>query len=136
MVLCSSRVARAQFTVTGSPSTLRVQTAVAGLAPAPVSDNSTSYTYKSPGPKNKKITAQLNAPMPSGVTLQVTLQAPSGAVSIPNVTLDATARDVVTGVPRRQDTPLSITYTLSATLDAGVVPPQSRTVTLTIVSSP
>lgn len=114
---------------------MRVSSAVAGGTPVAVTDASTSYTFNSPGPK-KKITAQLSAPMPTGVTLQITMAPQSGAVSIPNVSLDATARDVVTGIMAKQNSPLNITYTLTATLDAGVVARQTRTVTLTITSAP
>jgi hypothetical protein len=136
LTLGVGRSAPAQtLVVSGSPAPMRVSSAVAGGIPDAVTDASTSYTFNSPGPK-KKITAQLSAPMPTGVTLQVTLDPQSGAVSIPNVSLDATARDVVTGIQAKQSTPLNITYTLTATLAAGVVPVQSRTVTLTITSAP
>ena len=120
--------------VSGSPATMRIQGATAGQVAAPVVESSTSYTIKSKG--NTKITAQLSAPMPSGVTLSATLGATGGAVSIPNVALDVIARDVVTGITNNGTNSAGITYTLSATLDAGVVPIQTRTVTLTIVGAP
>ncbi len=132
-----SRVGHAQATslaVSGSPATMRIQGATAGQVAAPVVESSTSYTIKSKG--NTKITAQLSAPMPSGVTLSATFGAPGGAVSIPNVSLDVMARDVVTGITNNGNNAGTITYTLSASLEAGVVPIQTRTVTLTIVSAP
>lgn len=113
---------------------MRIQGATAGQVAAPVVESSTSYTLKNKG--NTKLTAQLSAPMPSGVTLSATFGAPSGAASIPNVALDALARDVVTGINGNSNSTYTITYTLSATLNAGVVPIQSRTVTLTVVSAP
>jgi hypothetical protein len=125
----------ASVRVSGSPAKLEVTGAVAGSQPNADFDNSTTYTVANLF-GNKKVTAQLNAAMPNGVTLMATFAAPSGATSIPNVVLDATARDVVTGIGFTLGTARSITYTLSATPAAGVVPAQSRSVTLTIVSAP
>ena len=123
-------------TVSGSPATMVVQSAVAGSTPASVGDNSTTYTYVSPSNKARKIMAQLDAPMPSGVTLSATFDAPAGATNVPNVALDATPRIVVTNLPKTNGSTLGITYTLSATLSAGVVSLQTRTVTLTIADAP
>jgi hypothetical protein len=47
-----------------------------------------------------------------------------------------TARNVVTGIPRRVTATLNITYQFTATVAAGVIPPTTRTVTLTIVQFP
>ena len=114
-----------------------MHSAVAGSVAAAVTDNSTTYTVRNFGGTNsRKITAQLNAAMPTGVTLRATFDAPSGAVSVPNVALDATPRDVVTGIDFTINATKGITYTLSATPAAGVVARQSRTVTLTITSAP
>jgi len=134
------RHAGAQFAtlrVSGSPATMQVQGAAAGSMALPVVESSTTYTFANIGGTNsRKIVAQLNAPMPAGVTLAVTFDAPSNAVRIPNVVLDATPRDVLTGIDFSLGSSGTITYTLSATPAAGVVPKQSRTVTLTIVSAP
>ena len=137
LIVGFSRAGHAQATVlgvSGSPAPMRIQGATAGQVAAPVVESSTSYNIKTKG--NSKITAQLNAPMPSGVTLSATFGTPGSGVSIPNVALDAMARDVVTGINNNGNNSAAITYTLSATLDAGVVPIQTRTVTLTIVSAP
>ena len=128
--------ARAQaLAVSGSPSTMRITSAVAGAQPTSVVDASTTYTMD-PKQNNKKLVAQINAPMPTGVTLSVTLDAPPGATNVPNVALGTTAQTVVTNIDAQKKFTLGITYTLSATPAAGVVPLQSRTVTLTIVSMP
>jgi hypothetical protein len=132
-----SRVGHAQSTtlrVSGSPAAMRIQGATAGQVAAPAVESSTSYTINNHG--TTKITAQLNAPMPTGVTLSATFGAPAGAVSLPNIALDALARDVVTGITAYGTNTAGITYTLSATLDAGVVPIQTRMVTLTVVTAP
>lgn len=132
----SARVAGAQFlSVSGNPAPLRVQTATAGSLPLPVADNSTTYTVINFSFQTRKIIAQINQPMPAGVTLTANLAAPGGATSLGPVALTTTPRDVVTGIGFAI-TSRSIAYQLSATLAAGVVPVQTRTVTLTIVASP
>lgn len=123
--------------VSGTPGLLRISTAVAGSQPVAVSNATTTYTVTTPQPnRTYRISARLDAPMPPGVTLTVTLAAPPGATSLGAVALDATDRDVISGVRRNANTTRSITYQLSATVDAGVVPLSSRTVTLTIVQEP
>ena len=125
------------LSVSGNPSLLRVTTAVAGSQPNAVSDGATTYTVTTPGPnRTYKITAQLNTPMPVGVTLTVTFAAPPGATSLGAVVLDNTARDVVTDIPRNTNSTQSITYQVNAVVSAGVVPSSARTVTLTIIRFP
>ncbi len=70
--------------------------------------------------------------MPSGVTLQVELTAPTGATSAGTVTLTGTAADLVTGISTLNESEKAITYTLSATSAAGIVESASKTVTFTI----
>ncbi len=133
-----SRAAFAQtLAVSGSPGLLRINSAVAGSQPISVSNATTTYTVVTP-PANRlyNVTARLNAAMPAGVTLNATLAAPTGATSLGPVALDATARNVVTGITRNTTATRGITYQLSATVLAGVVPNSSRTVTLTIVQAP
>lgn len=133
-----TRAAGAQtLNVSGSPGLLRVSTAVAGSEPIAVTNASTTYTVTTGNPNRlHKITARLSAPMPVGVTLTGSFDAPAGATSLGPVALDATARDVVLDIPRRTTATHAITYTLSATVAAGVIPNSSRTVTLTIVQQP
>jgi hypothetical protein len=125
------------ITVSGSPGTLHVQTATAGLAPTAVSNSTTTYTLGGLKDVTAKMTAQLNAAMPSGVTLTINVVAPSTGTSVGTVALDATPRDVVTSLTKYKGNEThGISYTLSATAAAGVVPLQTRTVTLTITSAP
>lgn len=130
--------ARAQsVSVSGNPGLLRVSTAIAGSEPLSVSNATTTYTVTTGNPNRPhRITARLSVPMPVGVTLTASLAAPPGATSLGPVALDATDRDVVLDIPRRTDATQSITYMLSATVAAGVVPTSSRTVTFTIVQQP
>jgi hypothetical protein len=57
-------------------------------------------------------------------------------VSLGAVALDVTGRNLVTGIRKNMSVTQSITYQLSATAAAGVVPLSSRTVTLTIIQYP
>jgi hypothetical protein len=135
-LVLGAREAHAQYlSASGSPAPMAVQTALAGTAPQPDTDVSTTYTVFSWLRGTQKITAQINSPMPTGVTLKVQLEAPAGAESKGAVALSTTARDVVTGIDFAITT-RSITYELSATVAAGVVPRQSRTVTLTLTAAP
>ena len=131
-----SREARAQyFSVSGSPATMRISTATAGLALNAVTDASTKYTILEFSGGHHEITAQINTAMPAGVTLTVALAAPSGATSTGPVALGVAAQPVVTNISTAFASN-TITYTLSATPAAGVVPVQSRTVTFTVVATP
>ena len=131
-----ARVAAAQtLTNSGNPAKLQITSAIAGSQPTSVSDATRTYTVVTASPnRTYRITAQLNTNMPAGVTLTATLAAPPSATSVGAVALDVTARNVVTGIPRNTNATRSITYQLSATVAAGVIPASTRTVTFTIVS--
>jgi len=134
LLICGRAVVAQTLAVSGNPSALKITAAVAGSQPTSVSNSSTTYTITTPNPnRTYKMTAQLDAAMPTGVTLTGTFAAPPGATSVGAVSLDVTARDVVTGIPRGTNSTPGITYQLSATVNAGVVTSTSRTVTLTIV---
>jgi hypothetical protein len=136
--LFGSRLVMAQsIVVSGNPAALRITAAIAGSQPTSVSNGSTTYTVVTLNPnKTYKITGQINAAMPTGLTLTASLAAPTGATSLGPVALDITARDLVTGIGRNITATRSITYQLSATALAGVVSSRSRVVMLTIVQSP
>ena len=139
LLLISSRPATAQadkLSVSASPATMTITTVpAAGQQPTPVSDASTTYRVTAMnGPR--KITASLNAPMPAGVTLTATFSASAGATSSGPVNLDLSTRDLVININNAFKDLQTITYQLSATVAAGVIPLQSRTVTLTLVTYP
>jgi hypothetical protein len=129
-----ARDARAQITVNGSPTAMKVTAAVAGSAPTAVSNALTTYSLSSNPARHFAVTASINSSMPAGVTLTITLAASRG-VSAGAVTLSTVAQNVVTGVTARMFGQV-ITYTLSATAAAGVVPLQTRIVTLTQINTP
>ncbi|MDB4889961.1 MAG: hypothetical protein JWL61_1816 [Gemmatimonadetes bacterium] len=140
LLLMDSRPAVAQvvtLSVTASPGAMNITSApAAGSQPSAVTDASTSYRLTSLFAPQKKITAQLNAPMPTAMTLTATFATAGGGSSNGPVALDATARDMVINIGGALFSTSAITYVLSATVAAGVVPSQTRTVTLTILNYP
>jgi len=122
-----------EIDVSGNPGALTVSTASPGAGPDTVTDSSTTYDITT-NQSGQKITAAIDSPMPSGVTLKVQLAAPAGATSAGLVTLTPSAADVVTGISTLNQSALGITYTLSATAAAGSMVSDTRTVTLTITS--
>jgi len=116
---------------TGSPS-LVISTATAGSAPTSATANAT-YAITT-NESDRKITAEIDSDLPTGVALSVSLAAPSGASSAGAVQLGTTAQDVVTGISTANASGLGVTYSLSATAAAGVVAADSRTVTYTIIA--
>ena len=128
----SQRAAAQSISVSGNPSAMVITTAAAGSSPTGVSNSATTYSVTNLTLFPKKITAQLNSAMPAGVTLKITLAAPSGATSLGAVTLTTTPQDVVQNIGLGTFSNLTITYQLSATTAAGVVAAASKTVTLTL----
>jgi hypothetical protein len=142
-LLClSSTLVRAQaantITVSGSPASMNITTAAgAGFGPTSVVNSVTTYTAKvKKANQPQKVTAQLSAAMPANVTLTIDMVPTSGGVDFGVVTLDATARDVIGNITNIANETHAITYTLSATVTAGVITSQSRIVTLTITAYP
>lgn len=134
-LMAVSRDVQAQLSVSGSPAQMKVSTAIAGSAPTAVTNSSTTYSVSSnPSSGHFAITASLNTAMPAGVTLKATLAASRGT-SLGAVTLSTVAQNVVSGITARMFGQ-PITYTLAATAAAGVVPLQTRRVTLTLISTP
>lgn len=120
-----------QISVSGTPSLLiNSGTAGSGLTSASAAGTYAITTNET----NRKVTAQIDSNMPSGVTLSVTLAAPTGGTSAGAVNLSTTAVDVVTGVSNVNQSGLGVTYGLSATVAAGVVPSGNKTVTYTITA--
>lgn len=138
LLCCGSAAARAQaLIVSGDPAPMVINTAVAGMEPASVTNGTTTYSVRAGNRNNpQKITGRLNSPMPAGMTLTVNMAATTQATSLGTVTLDATARDLVGNIVHTNLRSASITYVIAATPAAGVVPPQSRTVTFTLTAWP
>lgn len=131
----AAQTAQAQsssITVSGDPATLIVGTAIAGEQPLPAVDGSTVYSVTAT--LGQKITAYIDQAMPPGVTLEITLAAPAGALSVGPVVLTTVPQDLVRLLPEGTASGLSISYTLRATVSAGVVSPRWRTVSFAVVA--
>jgi hypothetical protein len=141
-LLCFASMAKAQaantITVSGSPASMNITAAAGpGFGPTSVSNVITTYTAKAKkATAPQKVTAQLDAAMPAGVTLTIDMVPTTGGVDFGVVTLDATPRDVIGNITNTTNETHGITYTLSATVAAGVVVSQSRTITLTLTAYP
>ena len=122
-----------ELSVSAATASLTVNSATAGSAPSAVTDSTTTYAVTT-NETNRKITGSINSNMGSGVTLSVTLGAPTGATSTGKQALSTVAADLVTGISALNETGKSITYELAATTAAGVVPSATKTVTLTITA--
>jgi len=120
-----------EIEVTGSP-ILTVASAVAGEQPQEATDSSSTCAITTNG-TNKRITAIIDTAMPAHVTLKVGVTAPSGSgISQGYVTLTTSASNVVTGISHVADSNPTITYKLSATVQAGMLSTDTRTVTFTL----
>ena len=130
------------ITVSGNPGLQRVSAAIAGSEPtAPAPDASRTFTVTTPsvaGNQKYQILMSMNANMPANVTLTATLGVPPGSqgVSTGAITLDVTPRALLTSLKKNITGTASITYQLTATVAAGVVPLTSRTVTFTVTTFP
>ncbi len=132
LLLAASHSAAAQLANVGP---LAVTTAVAGSQPAPVIGNS-SYSGTVPFAGQMKVVCSLNANMPTGTTLAVRLTAPSGGTSLGDVILDISNRDLVIAAVPVFFTAVTIRYTFTPTVAAGVLPLTTRTATYTLVTYP
>lgn len=121
------------LTVSGNPNPFVFATPAAGSQPANIVDTSTTYAVLSLL-SAKKITGQLSANMPTGMTLSVQLQAPLVGTSQGNVLLSTTAADLVTGILLvALQSGLQITYTMTASLQASPVTGGTVVVTYTLI---
>jgi hypothetical protein len=124
----------ATINVSGNPSAMS-----APSDSSAVTNSATTYDVTTNSTVAKKITAYLDAAMPTGTTLAVNLADPDGAgaaVSAGNTVLTATtsgtAQNLVTGITQLQATGKQITYTLRAGVTASAATNLTRVVTFTI----
>jgi hypothetical protein len=119
------------FLVSGDPAPMIINSAAAGGTPFTVTSTLTTYSITSLF-RNARIRATLSAPLPTGVTLRINVQAPAGGISSGWVTLTGGNQQVVGNIPVGAFTNLQIRYELSATVGAGVVALNTRMVTLSV----
>lgn len=124
-----------KIAVSGNPGPLSITEGIAGLNQlASVSDNSTTYSITQNVSNTVKISAQLSAALPAGFTLQLQLASSKGTSAGTVDISNGSSVDVVTAIARGADAGQMITYTFSATADAGTLAPTVRTVTLTLTN--
>ena len=111
---------------------MTINATTAGQAPD-AANASATYAVTTNGTQ-KKITAELDSNMPSGLTLSATMAAPSGASSTGKQALPSSAIDLVTNVTKVRGTGLSLSYEAVATVEADVAN-TTRTVTYTITNN-
>jgi hypothetical protein len=129
-----------KLAVSGGAVTLTITNGTAGNnALTPATDASTTYSLTHNSGTPLRITANLDAALAAGYTLQINL-APgasmgtgAGTVDISNATA-ASAVNVVTAIPKGADAARTITYTFGANASAGILLATVRTVTLTLTN--
>ena len=116
----------------GGNVTMNIDSATPGQAPDAVTASST-YHMTTNG-AGKKISGQLDAAMPTGLTLNATMAAPNGATSAGKKALSTSSTDMVTGITRVLGLGLGLDYEAVATVEAS---PDAyvRTVTYTITNN-
>lgn len=83
-----------------------------------------------------KVQASLNANMPANTTLKVRLTSTGTGTSLGSVIIDTTPRDVVIAASPNFFSNVTILFTFTPTVAAGVIPVSSRTVTYTLLTYP
>lgn len=119
------------ISISGNPGPLTISTATAGSTLTTATDNTTTYAVTTNN-SSRNITGSVATAMPTGVTLSVALDAPTGATSLGEVALTTTDASLVTGIANLAQASLMITYYLDATLDASQVSGATNTVTYTV----
>jgi len=123
-----------RISVSGAAS-LQINTAVAGSAPTQATHTSSSYSITT-NETNQKITGSLSSNVATGLTLQVSLAAPSGGTSAGYRPLSTEAVNLVTGITKLNESSRTISFTLDATAAAGVVPSSTHILTYTVTAGP
>ena len=127
-----------KIAVTGNPGGLIVTDGTAGTnALTTVSDNSTRYSITQNVAGTVKVTANLDAALSAGYTLQMNLASTKGT-SAGTVDVSATspgsAVNVVSAIGMGADATQMITYTFGANASAGTLASTNKVVTLTLTN--
>ena len=127
-----SVVSTSRAAISGTASPMLVRSATGSRVPTSASVGGATYAITT-NELNQKIAASLDRPMPAGVSLSVSLQAPAGAASLGLKNLRTASADVVTGISAVSAAALPIVYSLSAKADVDSTP-RNRIVTFTITA--
>jgi hypothetical protein len=124
-----------ELTVNNASVTLTISSALAGSQPNNATTTASYNITTNCTANSKKLTGAINSDMPSEVSLQVQVAAPSGATSLNYVSMSVTAADVVTGIDATAAPNLQIDFKMTANVSAGVVTSATRTLTLTLTDA-
>ena len=127
-----------KIAVSGNPGALTINTGTAGTdALTSVSDATTSYSITQNVAGTVKVTANLDAAMAAGYTLQMGLASTKGTsaglVDISG-TSPGSALNVVSNIALGADANQTITYTFGADASAGTLASTNKVVTLTLTN--
>ena len=127
-----------KIATSGNPGAMTITSGTAGTnALTSVSDATTKYSITQNVAGTVKITANLDAAMSAGYTLQLGLASSKGT-SAGTVDISATtpvsAVNVVTAIATGADANQTITYTFGANADAGILLSTNKVVTLTLTN--
>ncbi|MCX6135157.1 MAG: hypothetical protein NTU47_15205 [Ignavibacteriales bacterium] len=127
-----------KIATSGNPGSMTVTTGTAGAdALTSVTDASTNYSITQNFAYTVKVTANLDAALAAGYTLQINLASAkgtsAGTVDI-SATTPASAASVVTAIGLGADASKAITYTFGANASAGTLASTAKVVTLTLTN--
>lgn len=121
-----------ELNIDGASVTLTVNAATAGVEPDQATD-STTYDVTT-NQAGRLIKGKIDTAMAANLTLKANLTAPTGGSSSGATTLTATDATVATCTAAVADADVNLTFTLDATVAAGVVSSASKTATFTLVA--
>jgi hypothetical protein len=127
-----------KIAVSGNPGAMTINTGTAGTnALTSVTDASTNYSITQNFASTVKVTANLDAAMPAGYTLQMGLASTKGTsaglVDI-SATTPGAAVNVVSNIALGADASQAITYSFGANASAGTLASTNKVVTLTLTN--
>jgi hypothetical protein len=122
-----------EIAVAGDFNITNVKTAMVNFQSIKVINAVSTYLITT-NEENKKITGVLNTILPKDSSLSISLEAPTGAISVGSVDLKNVPADLVTRVSKVAEADKVITYTFSAPVSTQLTTPFSQIVTLTITN--
>lgn len=125
------------LTVSGNVAFGAFATPAAGSDFSSLTDNSTTYNVtNNAGSSSRKVTVQLGAALPTGISLSASLNAPTGATSSGTTAVSSTsAVTVVTAIGNGAFPSNGITYSILAAVATASVATATIALTYTLTSS-
>lgn len=121
----------ASITFSSNPSPLTITQAIPGRNPLCVIDTSTTCDLIVSPKKTVTILAALDSPLPPHTTLKIGLFFPHQKSSL--FSLGPTPQPITSPIPEGFYNSICVTYEYAATVAAGVIPPQTKTIFFTLL---